>query len=343
MRFSTTALLSTALLALASLHQTEACERGLAWGTNDNWAPKIAKGLISWYHHWQDGPNSRMPSHVEFVPTFWGPKYQSKWNQRKQEMKKKLPKHILAFNEPEIPGQANMGAKHAARLFMQEIQPYAAKGVKLSSPQMVWKLEWLETFMDECDKLGCTIDFMALHWYGSYKDMAALKKWVTSVHKRFGKPIWLTEYGITSASGASQQQIKNFHMEATHWMQTTGYVERAAWLGCFPINSPPDNYASNKNALFNSGGSLRDMAYWYIYSERPDKRSLTHSHRALPSAHAHRRAIRHVDEEGNEYEDDESTFESYQDETDCDDICQLRKESLARLEAKLEAEAEKTK
>ncbi|KAN0062437.1 hypothetical protein ACQY0O_005325 [Thecaphora frezii] len=321
--------------ALAMLTYTEACERGLSWGTEDILGNKIGKGLVSWYWHWQDGANSYLDSRgLEFVPCFWGPKYQKQWAQRKKEMSKKPPKHILAFNEPEIPGQANMGPKRAARLFMQEIQPYAAKGVKLSSPQMVYKMEWLETFMDECDRLGCQIDFIALHWYGTHKDLATFKKWISSVHKRFKKPIWVTEYGITAASGASQKDIKRFHVKATQWMESVGYVERASWLGCFKVNDPPDSYASNKNAFFNGNGSLRDLAYWYLYaSSNANSKRTTHA-RSLPGIVHVARATKHKDHEGKVIEDDEDTYENYQDETQCDDYCQLRKASIERFEAK---------
>ncbi|EPQ25797.1 uncharacterized protein PFL1_06664 [Pseudozyma flocculosa PF-1] len=326
--------------ALALFTYTEACERGLSWGTEDILGTKMGKGYVSWYWHWQDAANKYLDQRgLEFVPCFWGPKYQDKWNQRKKEMAHDLPKHILAFNEPEIPGQANMGPKHAARLFMQEIQPYAKKGVKLSSPQMVYKLDWLETFMDECDKLGCQIDFMALHWYGTHKDLTAFKKWISSVHKRFNRPIWVTEYGITSAAGASQQDIKNFHMKATTWMEQTGYVQRASWLGCFKVNSPPDSYASNKNAFFNGNGSLRDLAYWYIYTSGSNSKRDTiphHRHqRSLPGmVHVPRSGVVHTDLDGATIIDDEDTFEPYQDIVECDDYCQLRKASIEKFEAK---------
>ncbi|PWZ01278.1 glycoside hydrolase [Testicularia cyperi] len=334
MRF-TIQLLAIVAMALCAISGSKAdLQRGLAWGVNDNLGPKIAKGLVKWYWHWQDGPNSKFDGKLEWVPCFWGPKYQSKWAERKKEMKNDLPKYILGVNEPEIPGQSNLTPKHAAKLHMQELEPYAKKGVKISSPQMVYKTEWLQEFMDECDKLGCTIDFIALHWYGTTKDMKAFKKWVTTIHKKFNKPIWITEYGITSASGSSQAQIKKFHMDATCWMNKIGYVQRAAWLGCFEISSPPDSYASAKNAFLNSNGSLRDIAYWYMYTHHPDKRSLkTHSNRALPSAHIARRTVKHLDEDGNEIIDDEDPAEPVTDIVDCDDICQARNKAVAAFEA----------
>lgn len=317
MRFSP-AILAAALTAPLS---TLALERGLAWGTDDRWGPNIAKGLITWYHHWQDGPNTHLPADIEFVPMFWGPSKFDLWNARKAEMNQKLPSHLLSFNEPDITGQSNMGAAAAAALHMQELQPWARRGVKVSSPNIVWKIDWMDEFMKQCNSLGCTIDFVGIHWYGSYTDLAGFKTWVTTMHTRYNKPIWVTEYGVTASSGASQDQVKAFHMAATAWMETQSFVERAAWLGCYAITNPPDNFASNKNAMFNAGGTLRDLAYWYIYTPAISKRSTFSRH------HGRTLAIDPATY-GKDYDDDDDEYNHYQDVTDCGDICELRKSQL---------------
>jgi len=333
MRFSLQLLLAALATLLCAVSTTEAkLERGLAWGVNNNLGPKLSKGLIKWYWHWQDGPNPKFNGKLEWIPCFWGPKYYSQWNQRKQEMKHNLPQHILSFNEPDVPGQANLSPKYAAKLHMKELEPYARKGVKISSPQMAYKTQWLVEFMDECNKLGCTIDFIAIHWYGTTKDINLLKRWVKTVHAKFGKPVWVTEYGVTAASGGNMAKIMKFHQDATMWMTATKYVKRAAWLGCFEINNPPDSYANNKNAFLNGNSSLRDIAYWYLYKNKPSKRSL-HSNRALPSAHVARRAVTHQDEEGNQIVDDEDEFEEPAVIVDCDEYCQSRQKDIAAYEA----------
>lgn len=118
------------------------------------------------------------------------------------------------------------------------------------------------------------------------------------------------------------------------WMTSVKYVKRAAWLGCFEINNPPDSYANNKNAFLNSNGSLRDIAYWYLYSHKPShKRSVHHSNRALPSAHAARRSLTHKDEDGNDIVDDEDEFEAPEHIVECDEYCQLREQAVAKYEA----------
>jgi hypothetical protein len=74
--------------------------------------------------------------------------------------------------------------------------------------------------------------------YGSYTDIATFKKFVSTAHSRFGYNIWVTELGVTSASKASQQQTKDFMMNAFSWMDSTGFVDRASWFGTSLFHTP---------------------------------------------------------------------------------------------------------
>ncbi|KAF7300142.1 Glyco-hydro-cc domain-containing protein [Mycena kentingensis (nom. inval.)] len=309
---------SLSLLAAFAPAQVDATMRGLAWATNDNFAKVIGtKPMISWYHHWEYGPVSQMPSNVEWVPMFWGSSKWDKWSQRKEEMKKKLPKYLIGFNEPDISGQANMSPQDAAGIWMQEIHPYGQKGVKLVSPAIAWNLDWTASFLSELSKRGGYVDVISLHWYGSYKDFEKFKKFVSTARSRFNKNIWITELGVTSSSGATQQQTKQFMMQAFQWMDSTGYIDRASWFGCFEASRPPDAYATAKNALLKTAGSLNDMGFWYGYSAKPDRRALASGHAGIA---ARLQAA----------EEDEDDYPVYDGELeDCDEICQLREGLLA--------------
>ncbi|PWN49005.1 glycoside hydrolase [Violaceomyces palustris] len=262
------------MMTLISVGWVEAHQRGIPWGCDDRWGENLIGDSMTWYHHWADGNIPQLDKKgMEYVPTCWGPSKFDKWNQRKSEMNRKLPEHLLSFNEPDVQGQATMGPKDAARLWMKEMQPWARKGVKVSTPQLCFDMGWLNQFMSECRKLGCEISFIALHWYGSYQDMDRLKRWVQKVHSTYpGYPIWLTEYGITSSSHPSQWQVTQFHKEAAAWLEGTGYVERAAWLGGFSVDDPPDAYPSALNAYFDASGHLREIGKWAATSSIPGKR-----------------------------------------------------------------------
>lgn len=347
-------LLATAIALLFTVQAAEARLRlGLAWGTDNRWLKTIAKGNAEWYHHWQDGPVDGAPSSVQFVPMYWGPKYANLWAARKAEMKKKLPSRLLFVNEPDVESQSNLSPSRAAQLFVSEMVPWQKKGVKISSPQIVWNFDWMDSFMKKVKAQGVEPDFMAVHWYGSYKDMAGLKKFVTKAYKRYGLPVWVTEYGVTTKSGASASELADFMQEATSWLASQHYVKRAAWLGCFPITNPPDAFASAKNAFFNGDGSLRSMAKWYVgasLSKRTLSDSAAHVVRSpgairhLKGRNAHHREIARNLSEAAERDDeaeapavdddDDEEESSTRSETDdesahCDMYCKLRAESVA--------------
>ncbi|UZJ56007.1 hypothetical protein CBS101457_005327 [Exobasidium rhododendri] len=288
MRFFTLAAIAS--VALYSAEPAEASKKGLAWAADNRWASKIAKGQISWYHHWQNAPVDQMPSEVDYIPMYWGPKYKSLWEKRKSHFAKKEPKYVLAFNEPDVSGQSNMSPTEAAKEYMKELNPLRKKGIKVSSPQIVWNTKWMDSFMKKIHADGGDVDFMAVHYYGTWKDQKRLQKWIKTIHSKYGKNIWLTEYGVTAASHGSAAQIRNFKNKVTAWMDKVGYVDRVAWLGCFATNNPPDSYASAKNGMFTSSGSLNKMAYSYVYKRDADT-SPAPAARTTPGAKRH--AIQH--------------------------------------------------
>ncbi|KAJ7112963.1 glycosyl hydrolase catalytic core-domain-containing protein [Mycena epipterygia] len=325
---SSRVVISSAVALLAAFPSVHATARGLAWATNNDFAPIIGgKPMISWYHHWQDGPVPQMPSKNEYVPMFWGNKKWGDWNSRKAEMAKNTPKHLLAFNEPDISSQGDMSASYAADVWMQEIHPWGKKGVKLGSPAVAWDLNWTNDFINELKKRGGYMDFVTVHWYGSYKDIEGFKKYVASARSRFGYKVWVTELGVTTGSNPTQQQTKDFMMQAYSWMDSTGYVDRASWFGCFEASQPPDGYATGKNALFKAAWTLSDMGYWYGYSSKPDRRDVD-----IKSRH-HAIAAR-LNATATEPDTDDT------DAVHCDKICTLRNAALEAYELASAAPAE---
>ncbi|SNX86654.1 uncharacterized protein MEPE_05363 [Melanopsichium pennsylvanicum] len=311
-------------------------EMGIPWGCD----PACIKGLkstrqtdITFYHHWQDGKVSELDKlGLEYVPTFWGPTKYDKWNAVKNELKKgPLPKYMLAFNEPDVQGQSDLGPKAAAKLWMKELKPFADRGVQVGAPQVCWNMQWLQQFMEECKKLGCNISFIPLHWYGSWRDFDKFTKWISSVHQAFHLDIWLTEYGITQASGGSQADIKNFHMKAVEWMRQQGYVKRSAWLGGFQINQKPDPYPSTLNSYFNGDGSARDLLVWASHSGGGSA-VLSFDGISKRDVDATNETEKLLEEKKRESHDEpipNSELEQY-DEEHCDYKCQLRVNSIEK-------------
>ncbi|KAJ7882758.1 hypothetical protein B0H14DRAFT_2499450 [Mycena olivaceomarginata] len=256
------------LLLIGYVTAARATNRGLAWATNNDFAPVIGEEPeITWYYHWENGPISQMSCKNEYVPMFWGSKKWDDWNQRKSEMETTIPEHLLGFNEPDVSTQANMTPSEAVDLWMQEIEPWAANGTKLGSPAIAWDLNWTQSFLTELESRGGHVDFICVHWYGSYNDTSGFQNFVASAFTQFNYAIWVTEVGVTTESQATEPQTNDFMVNSFEWMASTGYVDRAAWFGCFETDSPPDGFATGQNALFESGGCLSAMGVWYSGAE----------------------------------------------------------------------------
>ncbi|KAL9934147.1 hypothetical protein V8E36_007229 [Tilletia maclaganii] len=253
-------------LALSAPTGTEAAAlRGAPYGADSRWSSRLFKGKIQWYHHWQDGPISGAPG---YVPTFWGPAKWDKWNQRKQEMNRNLPTRLLAFNEPDIKSQANMDPQYAAQVYAAEICPWQRRGVKVSTPQIVWDYDgWMDPFLRalRARSDGCEPDFLAIHWYGRKNEIEKLKAFVRKGHAKYNKYVWITEMGLMSSSGPDTGENENFLRAALKWIDSQDYVTRVTWTGVFPVDNPPDSFLSRFGAMFRSDGSLRSLAYIMQY------------------------------------------------------------------------------
>ena len=108
--------------------------------------------------------------------------------------------HILGFNEPDIPAQANLSPDLAKQAWIEYLEPYAGKA-KLGSPAVCngpapMGLTWLSAFLDTCGS-SCTVDFINIHWYGLATDdgVADFKDHVSRAAKvAGGREIWITEF-----------------------------------------------------------------------------------------------------------------------------------------------------
>jgi hypothetical protein len=91
--------------------------------------------------------------------------------------------------------------------------------------------------MTGAGKKGYRVDVITLHWYGSDFGAAAVDQflgYLDAVHKRYGKPVWVTEYGLMNFSGSPKYptgaQEAAFIKGSTKGMQSRSFVERYAWF-----------------------------------------------------------------------------------------------------------------
>jgi hypothetical protein len=198
-----------------------------------------------WYYNWAASNNDVPgPSGVEFVPMVWG-----KDNVTDATLKqvKGEGDELLGFNEPDMGGQANMSVADALAAWPK----LQGTGMRLGSPAVAYGGDkaggWLDQFMAGAKSKGYRVDFITLHWYGSDFGSAAVGQflgYVDAVHKRYGKPIWITEFGLMNFSGSPKYpnaaQKVAFIKGSTKGLESRSYVERYAWFGLPAVGDSVD-------------------------------------------------------------------------------------------------------
>ncbi len=243
--------------------------RGLAWAGDWAFIPNVAANStqIQWYYAWQDMPIPRMPSDFEYIPMLWGLSKINLWkNVEAMFQQQGLPQYILAQNEPDVPSQANEDPITAAKVWLQYLAKYQDQGVKVSSPAIAWDTTWLQQFFDVLAANGRDVDFIAVHFYGDYNDLAIFQNYIQFIRAKWGKPIWITEYGVRQQENPTMNQTAQFYNTATQWMQQQTYIQRAAYFGAYATNGLPDGYITQYNSFFLPNGTWTAMGQSFMNS-----------------------------------------------------------------------------
>lgn len=209
-------------------------------------APHVESALrysgASWFHTWRPGLDGiKPPRGCEFVPSI---RDRGDLSDAALESAKQHGDQLLTFNEPTVLSQANMSVAEALEAWPR----LQALGMRLGSPaDAAWADQpnsWMGRFMDGVESAGYRVDFIQLHWYlhnpaliASYSTRKAvddLHGYLTRVHKRYGRPIWLTEFGLISYRSRphvlDHQAQAEFLTASADMMGTLDFVERWAWF-----------------------------------------------------------------------------------------------------------------
>lgn len=201
-------------------------KRGLVYVPNaqhpeDDSRWKASGSDLAWYYNYGDSPSKAFAdSQMEFVPQLWGrPSTQGSTafldSIRSQLQAGTNITHVLGFNEPDLAayGGSNIDPTTAADIWSREIQPLSSLGVKLGSPACSSASEgllWMQQFLSACK--NCTIDFMTVHFYGSFEGLAShIGQYVGT----FNKSVWVTEYAYP---GASLEDTEVFFNQSASFM-----------------------------------------------------------------------------------------------------------------------------
>ena len=229
----------------------------------------LARVHPAWAYDWSWEAPPRVAG-IEWVPMIWGPGSVTATSIRAltADRRSGRARFLLGFNEPDSGGQANITPEQAATLWPR----LESTGLRLGSPAPAVPDDgWLARFMSIARAQRLRVDFVALHFYQDFTDPHAvgrLRAELTSVHRRFGKPIWITEIGALDIrtfgghmdSPPSGALASAYLHRLLPMLDGLSFVQRYAWFTDYCGRPPGCPYS----ALFDRAGAL--TARGRIYS-----------------------------------------------------------------------------
>lgn len=228
------------------LAQQKSYKRGISYNIPSAEDIKSLSDGLSWYYNWgyTASDDASILEAIEtykldFIPMTWG-KNIDKERLRTFYQKNPQIKYILGFNEPNFLEQANIGPKDAAARW-HEIEEIADEfGLKIIGPAMNYApangavtedgvtysdpFKYLDAFFEACP--DCRIDYVAAH---CYMNQSSALKWYLSQYKKYGKPIWLTEFCAWENNVTPEMQ-KTLLVEALNYLESDPDIYRYSWF-----------------------------------------------------------------------------------------------------------------
>lgn len=297
------------LLALTGLAAaTSSSKRGLVFVPNSKWPQDnsiwVESGSdLTWYYNYGSTPSSDFADYTqdefEFVPMLWGSIEDTSFLDEVNSLIDggRNISHVLGFNEPNgdsSTGGADILPAKAAQVWVKNIEPLAAQGVKLGLPACTGGTDgipWLQQFLANCSALvstdsetkNCTYDFVNIHWYGNFEGLAshmgsysAAYVNATSLFTTCDSPAsmtnispcsfpnvtqWITEYNYNDQDLSTTQDFYNISAEYFDRLDSVG---RYSYFGSF--RSKVSNVGENA-VMLNNAGELTDIGNWCKLSE----------------------------------------------------------------------------
>ncbi|KAK2608943.1 hypothetical protein QQS21_002519 [Conoideocrella luteorostrata] len=211
------------------------------------------KSQVNWQYNWDSTTKKKQPW-AEYVPMLWGTQsfHTDQWfDNAWYWISHGDTGHLLAFNEPDRPDQANLSPGDAANGWKKFMEPFVGHA-QLGAPAVSnGGYQWLSQFLGACE--DCHIDFIPVHWYNDYTLENDLESWVNKICELGGRKIWITEF---QGFGSIDEQ-QNFLKKAMPFLDKNDCVYRYAYFGT------ADN---SKVLLENDGPNLSSLGTQYAFS-----------------------------------------------------------------------------
>ncbi|PKB15517.1 glycosyl hydrolase [Flavobacterium sp. 5] len=198
----------------------------------------LGKGM-SWSYNWGISQNIAFDdavakNDIDFCPMAWNGINKDALRSYVKDHPK--CKYLLAFNEPNLTDQANMTPQQAAAKWGDVKSIADELGLKVISPAMNYgtlanysnPVKWLDEFFALVPLSD--IDGISIHCY--MPNAASVKSYV-QLFKKYGKPIWLTEFcawdGLNKNTFAPEGQQKHLS-DVINYLESDPDVFRYAWF-----------------------------------------------------------------------------------------------------------------
>lgn len=225
--------------------QRRSPKRGVCTNFRIDAMPSLLGSGVSWCYNWSHSPLSEQrkaalqAAEMEFVPMVWNAGLSlDNLSQLGSSS------YLLAYNEPNLLDQANMTPSQAAAAWPVLKQAANSLDLKIVGPAVNYgtlpsysdPVKWYDDFL-ACDGVNADdLSAIALHSY--MPNGASLKSLMINRFRKYGKPLWLTEFANGEAGSLAAQQ--EFLSQAVTYLEADPGVERYAWF--------MDNTGSNDKA-----------------------------------------------------------------------------------------------
>lgn len=231
----------------------------------------------TWYYDWGVAPPSTLQgqlSGIEWVPMCWGGVYASDV----AGIEAMIPagsKYLLGFNEPNFRSQANLTPAQAASMWPNLEKIAADKGLMLVSPAVNWcgdcvtgvtsdPVDWLDKFFAACP--GCKVDYIAIHSYAP--GSAALAGYIDKFRK-YGKPLWITEFAPWDPPKPDFEGVVRYMKEAIPILENDHIVFRYSWFATRVGNNPDISLLGPNGTLTKLGQLYAAMGFPGLTADLP--------------------------------------------------------------------------
>jgi len=250
------------MFCLTATGQSKSPKRGICGDASPQDLITLAPST-TWYYDWGVAPPATLQgqlSGIEWVPMVWGGINASDV----AGIEAMIPagsKYLLGFNEPNFRSQANLTPAQAASMWPNLEKIAADKSLLLVSPAVNWcgdcvagvtndPVDWLDKFFAAC--VGCKVDYIAIHSYAP--GSAALAGYIDKFRK-YGKPLWITEFAPWDPPKPDFEGVVRYMKEAIPILENDPIVFRYSWFAT-RVGSNPDISLLGPNGTLTKLGQL---------------------------------------------------------------------------------------